>query len=163
MKLDFLVDNIKHHQVVITDEGDYESAKIINPNTDNDICVYYGYDDVDSYSVYFATNHHHCENEQDVLEIVLSYISGELNTIEFYTNGEPSFGGCIKTDVVKNLTPESLAECFSYRFKNLFDKVFKIRSWSGENDFSGRVVKCCEEYDLVMLPNADDTNIQSES
>ncbi len=151
MVLEFLADKYDNLEIQIITEDRVAIAVILNPHTDNNILVEYreNTDSCEEFTVRFATQHHRFADIVSVVNHIDKYIAGELFTIEFYKEGKSVFGGNVDSDVISEITAESIAQYFDYSSEDMVDMDFRVRSWFGNYDINGRVER--DEEDNIVL------------
>ena len=156
MRFDFIIKGFPNLKTDISYDG--ETITIFNPYSNNDIVVDYelftsvdGSDSFEQYTVNFSYQHRHFENESDVIEWIRSFTKDSLLAIEFFKGNENRFGGEISYSSISQLTHDIFVE--KYGYYNGFSECdnFKIRSWSGENDYDGIIYKNQENGTYIVL------------
>lgn len=142
-ELSFLSKYIAKYRIDISD--DLESAIIYNPISDENI--YIEYDKADESSPFllsFSFQHVHLTDKKSATEWIDEIISENLYTIEYFSNAKRLFGGEITAEELNVLSYEFLEQDTGYfgitKLFQIADR-FKVRGWSGKNDFDGQFVK----------------------
>lgn len=166
MKLDFLKERYHEYNVSVSagefgDGGEY--AHITAPDSDEIIKVYY--DPCDTYQPFmflYAYQHVHCCDEEQVIECINQYITGESACIEFFCyaeeNGEtvekPVFGGDISRELLDDLTVKKLrAQFYFVPKKTMYGCHFKVRSPIAKYNFDGRFETDEDGEPTIVLQN----------
>ena len=118
---------------------DGDLVEIINPFGCENIRVeYIPDDDFTPYIVYFAFQHCHMCDVEDIVEYIRDLIEGNRFSIEFFKNGARYFGGDIAAEDLKDLSYEILEQYSGYyglhKLKDLVDS-FKLRGWNPKDNF----------------------------
>ena len=118
-------------------DGDF--VEIINPfGCENIMVEYIPDDDFTPYIVYFAFQHCHMCDVEDIVEYICDLIEGKRFSIEFFKNGARYFGGDIVAEELKELSYEILEQYSGYyglhKLKDLVDS-FKLRGWNPKDNF----------------------------
>ena len=156
MKLDFIQKAFQSLKTEISQDG--ETITIFNQHFKDNIVIDYefyvstdGLDSFEQYTAAFSYQHRHFENEKDIIQWIENVIKGSLLAIEFFKGDENRFGGEISYSSVSQLTHDIFVE--KYGYYNGFSQCdnFKIRSWSGENDYDGIIYKNQEKGTYIVL------------
>ena len=114
-------------------------VEIINPFGGENIRVeYFPDDDFTPYIVYFAFQHCHMCDEEDVADYIMEIIDGNLFSIEFFNQGTRCFGGDISAEEWHDSSYECLSKCMEkWGIAKLLDYAdsFKLRGWYSEHNF----------------------------
>lgn len=120
-------------------QGKPPQVEILNPQGSNHIVVEYDPDDdYEPFTVFFAFQHRHMRDENDILQYVHEIICGNRFSIEYFREGKPRFGGEITAEALKDLSYEALErETGYYGSVRLIDcaDAFKVRGWNSASDF----------------------------
>lgn len=140
MKKDVFAFLVNHFSAYRIEQSKNETlAEIVNPLGGENIKVEYVPDDeFTPYIVYFAFQHCHMNDEEDIIEYISNIIDGNKFSIEFFKNGARYFGGDITAEVIKGLSYEALEQYSGYygprKLKDLVDS-FKLRGWNPKDNF----------------------------
>ena len=138
-KLNFLKEHFSSYEVKLSEDG--KSAAIINPFGKENIEVrHVPEDDFTPYIVYFAFQHAHICDEENVIEYINEIIDGNVLSIEFFRNGARCFGGDISPEELKDLSYTALAQSMrAWGIMNLKDRAdsFALRGWRDNHNFDG--------------------------
>ncbi len=154
--LSFLSRYISKYRVDVSD--DLESAVIYNPNGQDHL--YIEYDRADSvcpYMLTFSFQHVHETDEASAAKWVDGILNEKIFSIEYFVGEDSCLGGQISALDLSNLSYEFLEQYAGYfGRKKLFHMVdsFKVRGWTGKNDFDGCLVKKDGEIHIEMKPRA---------
>lgn len=145
---DFLVNRFSSYQIDVSKDG--MLVEIINPFYKENIRVEYDSDnEFTSFIVYFAFQHCHMNDEDDIIEYINDIINGNKLSIEFFRDETRCFGGDISAQEIKELSYESLEQYSGYfglcKLKDLVDS-FKLRGWDP-----------ADNVDAVLVINEDET------
>ena len=156
MRFDFIIKAFPNLTIEMSRDG--ETITILNPYSNSNIIVDYeffvstdGLDSFEQYTTQFSYQHRHFENEKDIIQWIENVIKDSLLAIEFFKGDENRFGGEISYSSVSQLTHDIFVEKNGYY--NGFSQCdnFKIRSWSGENDYDGIIYKNQEKGTYIVL------------
>ena len=95
------------------------------------------------FTVMFSFQHRHIKDEKGVIEYITDIINENIFPIEFFKNDERRFGGDVTAQELKDLSYEKLEQKTGYYGSTkLIDcaDAFKIRGWSGKNNFDATLV-----------------------
>ena len=140
MKKDVFAFLVNHFSAYRIEQSKNETlAEIVNPLGGENIKVEYVPDDeFTPYIVYFAFQHCHMNDEEDIIEYISNIIDGNKFSIEFFKNGARYFGGDITAEEIKGLSYEALEQYSGYygsrKLKDLVDS-FKLRGWNPKDNF----------------------------
>ena len=137
----FLNNHFSSYEIIYLESKD--SIEIVNPFCEDNIVVDYDPADPTPFRVMFSFQHRHIEDETGVVEYATDIIDENVFAIEFFKNGERRFGGDITSRELKDLSYEKLEEKTGYYGSTkLIDcaDAFKIRGWSGKNNFDATLV-----------------------
>ena len=114
-------------------------VEIINPFGGENIRVeYLPDDDFTPYIVYFAFQHCHMCDEEDIVDYINNIINRQLFSIEYFNNGTRCFGGDITAEELVDLSYEKLEQNTGYygitKLKDCADS-FKLRGWHSDDNF----------------------------
>ena len=134
---DFLIHHFSSYQIEFSKNGTL--AEIINPfGIDNIRVEYVPDDEFTPFIVYFAFQHCHMNDEEDIVDYICDLIDGNRCCIEFFKNGTRHFGGDISAEELINLSYEGLEQYSGYfglhKLINLADS-FKVRGWNPKDNF----------------------------
>lgn len=139
-RLLFLSHHFASYEIQFSKDGDF--AEIKNPSHAENIKVeYVPDDDFTPYIVYFAFQHCHMCDEEDVLEYINEVMSENKFSIEFFCNETRRFGTDINAKELSELSYETLEKEIGYwgitKLKDVAN-VFKVRGWNAEKSFDAR-------------------------
>ena len=137
----FLINHFSSHEIIYSESKD--SVEIINSFGQDNIVVDYDVADPTPFMVEFSFQHRHIEDETGVIEYITDIINENIFPIEFFKNGEKRFGGDITSQELEDLSYENLKQKTGYYGSTkLIDcaDAFKIRGWSGKNNFDATLV-----------------------
>ena len=137
----FLTNHFSSYEIIYLESKD--SVEIVNPFGKDNIIVYYYPADPTPFIVEFSFQHRHIEDETGVIEYITDIINENIFPIEFFKNGEKRFGGDITSQELEDLSYENLEQKTGYYGSTkLIDcaDAFKIRGWSGKNNFDATLV-----------------------
>ena len=137
----FLTNHFSSYEIIYLESKD--SVEIVNPFGKDNIIVYYYPADPTPFIVEFSFQHRHIEDETGVIEYITDIINENIFPIEFFKNGEKRFGGDITSQELEDLSYENLKQKTGYYGSTkLIDcaDAFKIRGWSGKNNFDATLV-----------------------
>ena len=137
----FLTNHFSSYEIIYLESKD--SVEIVNPFGKDNIIVDYDPADPTPFMVEFSFQHRHIEDENGVIEYITDIINENIFPIEFFKNGEKRFGGDITSQELEDLSYENLKQRTGYYGSTkLIDcaDAFKIRGWSGKNDFDATLV-----------------------
>ena len=137
----FLINHFSFYEIIYLESKD--SIEIVNPFGKDNIVVDYDPADPTPFMVMFSFQHRHIEDETGVVEYATDIIDENVFAIEFFKNGERRFGGDIISRELKDLSYEKLEQITGYYGSaKLIDcsDAFKIRGWSGKNNFDATLV-----------------------
>lgn len=88
------------------------------------------------YIVEFATQHRHFDedDEDDIIDYILSVLEDKVLPIEFYSDGKRRFGGEIKAEALNTLSVAYLTQQYGFISDRLPTFDYEIHSWSGKYD-----------------------------
>ena len=136
-RFDLLTKQFSAYEMKLSKTGDL--VEIINPFCCENIRVeYVPDDDFTPYIVYFAFQHCHMCDEEDIVDYINEIINGNLFSIEFFNHGTHCFGGDISAAELDDLSYERLAQYMkTWGINNLLDYAnsFKLRGWHGNYNF----------------------------
>ena len=122
-------------------EDNTEYAKIINEEFDDIIEIFYYPDDYYEYYFYFATQHRHTSDKDEFIQIIKSFVNAEKAAIEFYINGNNSFGGEIEISLLDNISYETIRQYSGYQNIDMSEYTFEVRAWNKKYCFDGSFKK----------------------
>ncbi len=98
---------------------------------------------MEEYTVCFATQHLHisANTENALIDVISKFASAAIAAIEFYVNGRNCFGGQIETNLLSNITYDSLCEYFGYPNYDISHLTFQVYAWDKEYCFEGSFKK----------------------
>ena len=136
-KLSFLLKYFSSYEIRFTEDGDF--AEIINPfYTENVKVEYIADDDFNPFIVYFAFQHCHMCDEEDIVEYINEIVNENKFSIEFFKNGKRRFGSDITAQELERLSYEKLEQHTGYwgitKLKQMAD-AFKVRGWNPNRNF----------------------------
>ena len=142
-ELNFLPEHFSDYQINIV-EDPWLQAKIINPfGKDNILVDYISDDDHTPYIVRFEYHHCHLEDEQEVVKYIEDIVNEKIFSIGFFKGEADCLGEEISTCLGGEVSAQEL-KGVSYKklkkyigCKDITKYFFKIRGWSGNNDFDG--------------------------
>ena len=155
-ELSFLASYISKYRVDLSDA--LESAVIYNPNGKDHL--YIEYDKTDSFSPYmlsFSFQHVHVTDRESAAEWVDSILNERIFSIEFFIGENRCFGSEINASDLDRLSYEFLEKYTGYFGREKLFRIannFKVRGWSGENDFDGYFVQKDDEIHIRIVPKA---------
>lgn len=130
-RFDFLTKHFSSYEIKFSKDGSL--VEIINPFYNENVKVeYIPDDDFTPYIVYFAFQHCHMCDEEDIVEYINDIIDGNVFSIEFFNNGARCFGGDITAAELNDLSYETLARYMeSLGVAKMIDYAnsFKLRGW----------------------------------
>ena len=139
---DFLKEIEGRYPVTVEQREDVKFIAIRSTENGNYIGI--EKDDYGEYIVFFATQHWHICDPEDVQECIINILNDEALPIEFYDeNGKDCFGGDITRTDFAALSMEKLNKRFGF-FAGRKEYLAEIRSWSGRYD-----VERCALSELV--------------
>lgn len=130
-------------------EDNTEYAKIINKEFNDIIEIFYYPDDYYKYYFYFATQHRHTSDKDEFIQIIKSFINAEKAAIEFYINGNNSFGDEIEISLLDNISYETLRQYYGYQNIDMSEYTFEVRAWNKKYCFNGSFIK--NDYDKISI------------
>ncbi len=149
--LSFLSKYIPLYRVDVSD--DLHSAVIYNPSSEEHLYVEYDNSDESwPYTLSFSFQHVHLIDERDAEEWIDEFLNEESFAIEYFMGEERKLGGQISADELKNLSYELLEDDTGYYAMTKLYEVadrFKLRGWSGKNDFDGFFVERDGEIQII--------------
>ncbi len=154
--LSFLTSYISKYRIDISD--DLESAIIYNPN--GEYHLYIEYDKADSFSPYmlsFSFQHVHETDQESAAKWVDSILNEKIFSIEYFIGKNRCLGGQISASDLSNLSYEFLEKYAGYFGRtNLFYMVdnFKVRGWTGKNDFDGYLTQKDDGIHIEIVSKA---------
>ena len=156
MRFDFIIKAFPNLKIEMSRDG--ETITILNPYSNSNIIVDYelfvrtdGLDSFEQYTTQFSYQHRHFENENDVIEWIKIIVNDSLLAIEFFKGDENRFGGEISCSSVSQLTYDVFVEEYGYYMGITQCDNFKIRSWSGENDYDGSIFSSKEKGTYIIM------------
>ena len=141
MHLSFLKELFPQYAVELYAKNNSEWAEIKNPEFEDVIKIYYTPEDFDVYCLVFATQHAHIPEKELLTEYATAFANAETAAIEFYENGNNVFGGDIETNLLDDLTYNSLRNYFGYLSIDIRNLTFRVRAWDKKYCFDGKFVK----------------------
>jgi len=130
------------YQTRVTSDGDTFSFVILNPNQNSDIVVDNTSGFENELTFYFSYQHAHFgENINALMEYIDLFLTDTSAAIEFFQNGERSFGGDISLHGIDLLSIDYISRKFGYKPSNLVGLSYKVRTWSGGNDLDAIIVE----------------------
>ena len=145
MKKDVFAFLVNHFSAYRIEQSKNETlAEIVNPLGGENIKVEYVPDDeFTPYIVYFAFQHCHMCDEEDIADYMNDIIDGKVFSIEFFNKGTRCFGGDITAAELDSLTYETLTKYIeSWGISNLLDYAdsFKLRGWHSNYNFDAELI-----------------------
>lgn len=137
----FLTNHFSSYEIIYLESKD--SVEIVNPFGKDNIIVDYDPADPTPFMVEFSFQHRHIEDENGVIEYINDIVNEKVFSIEFFKDGERHFGGDITAQELKDLSYEKLEQKTGYYGSTkLIDyaDAFKIRGWSGNDNFDATFV-----------------------
>ena len=138
-RFDFLRNQYSAYEIKSSQDGN--ALKIVNPFGGESIIVEYVPDDeYTPYIVYFAFQHCHMNDEENILEYINDIIAGKIFSIEFFNQGNLCFGGDITIEDLQHLSYDFLVN--HWGFPELLDRAdaFKVRGW-----------RCSDNLDAIFV------------
>ncbi len=134
MNFDFICEKFSNYEIEHFEDHIY----IKKQGFTEPIKVFYE-TDMEAYTICFATQHLHVSaNAESVLiDVISKYASAVMAAIEFYINGKNCFGGQIETNLLSNITYDSLREYFGYSDSDISHLTFQVYAWDKEYCFEG--------------------------
>ena len=159
MRFDFIIKAFPNLKIEMSHDG--ETITILNPYSNSNIIVDYeffvstdGLDSFEQYTTQFSYQHRHFENENDVIEWIKTIVDDSLLAIEFFEGDENRFGGEIPCSSVSQLTYDVFVKEHGYYMGITQCDNFKIRSWSGKNDYDGYIFSSKEKGTYIIMNKA---------
>ena len=118
---------------------DGSTVEIVNPFGNENIKVeYVTEDDFTTYIVFFAFQHCHMCDEEDVIDYINNIIDGKVFSIEYFNNGTRCLGGDITAEELRELSYDTLEQNTGYygitKLKDCADS-FKLRGWHSDCNY----------------------------
>ncbi len=152
MKFDSINKKFSDYEIERGNEQGVEYIAILKNGFREPIKVYYE-SDMQEYIVTFATQHLHISEDEDLIDIVSKFADASIAAIEFYENGKNSFGGQIETNLLENLSYDTLRIYFGYPHLDISQKTFRIYAWNKEYCFEGSFVKSASNTFKIIKKN----------
>lgn len=154
-RFDFLKKQFSSYEMKFSEDG--STAEIVNPFGNENVRVeYIPEDDFTPYIVFFAFQHCHMRDEEDIIDYVNSIIKGEVFSIEYFNNNTRCFGGDITAEELKGLSYATLEQNTGYygttKLKDCVDS-FKLRGWHSDYNFDAIFVT--DENGAVAIKKLD--------
>lgn len=140
MKFDYICKKFSDYEIERGNEQGVEYISIIKNGFREPIKVYYE-SDMQEYIVTFATQHLHIDEDDDLINVVSEFANATIAAIEFYENGKNIFGGQIETNLLENLSYDTLRTYFGYLHLDISQMIFRVYAWNKEYCFEGSFVK----------------------
>ncbi len=142
MNFDFIVEKFSNYEI----ERFEDHICIKKPGFTEPIKVFYE-TNVEEYTVCFATQHLHirADAESVLIDVIAKYANAVIAAIEFYVDGRNCFGGQIETNLLSNITYDSLREYFGYPNYDMSHLTFQVYAWDKEYCFEGSFKKTGSE------------------
>ena len=141
-RFDFLRKQFSSFEIKLSE--DCNTVEIVNPFGNENVKVeYVPEDDFTPYIVYFAFQHCHMCDEEDIADYMNDIIDGKVFSIEFFNKGTRCFGGDITAAELDSLTYETLTKYIeSWGISNLLDYAdsFKLRGWHSNYNFDAELI-----------------------
>ena len=153
MKLDFLCEIFSNYEIERCEEHGAECICIKNSNFNEPIKVCYELDDYNTYTVYFATQHLHITECDDLIDTIAKFANASIAAIEFYDNERNRFGGQIETKRLENLTYDTLRTYFGYPHLDISHLTFRVYTWDKKYCFEGSFVKVAPNIVKIIIKN----------
>jgi len=136
-RFDFLRKEFSSYEMKFSEGG--SSVEIINPFCNENVKVeYIPEDDFTPYIVYFAFQHCHMCDEEDIIDYINNIINGKVFSIEYFNNDTRCFGGDITAEELKDLSYDTLEQNTGYygitKLKDCANS-FKLRGWHSDHNF----------------------------
>lgn len=80
-------------------------------------------------------------DKDEFIQIIKSFINAEKAAIEFYINGNNSFGGEIEISLLDNISYETLRQYYGYQNIDMSEYTFEVRAWNKKYCFNGSFIK----------------------
>lgn len=100
-----------------------------------------GSDEFIQYNVYFANNHWHLYNINELLELIQNIINDQELSVLFFKSDKVSFGSGISIENYNKLSLNFLSECYGYSEEYLLEYDIEITSWNGTYDIPRKPTK----------------------
>lgn len=154
--LSFLANYLNKYRMDVSD--DLSSAIIYNPNTQDHL--YIEYDSADDFSPYmlsFSFQHIHESDHESAAKWIDAILNEKIFSIEFFCKEDRCLGGEINASDLDHLSYAFFEQYAGYfgrtKFIHMVDN-FKIRGWTGKNDFDGYFVQQHDGIHIELVPKA---------
>lgn len=141
MNFDFLQKHFPDCRIALKDIDGGTFAEVYASDEADPVKVFYEGVDHQPYTVCFAFQHIHCD-EEEAVGYIREFLTGEKSSIEFFLDDRPCFGGDIRKSDLENFSAEKLASLFgSYFTQGKYKFTIKVRSALPYNNFDGHFEK----------------------
>lgn len=140
MKFDSILKKFSDYEIEQGNELGVEYISIMKNGFCEPIKIYYELD-MSEYTVYFATQHLHIDEVDELIDAVSKFANASVAAIEFYENEKNRFGGQIETKFLENLTYDTLRTYFGYPNLDIGQMTFRVYAWNKKYCFEGLFVK----------------------
>ena len=150
-RLEFIAKRFSNHHISLSKDNNL--LEIFNPYGGENITVEYVPDDEwTPYILYFAFQHWHLNDEEDIIEHIIDIVEGNIFSIEFFENDIRRFGGDIEAQELQELSYETLEQYTGYygitKLKEIIDS-FKVRGWKTDANFDAKLI--IDEFGNVTI------------
>ena len=105
----------------------------------------------------FSFQHVHVTDRESAAEWVDGILNERILSIEFFVGENRCFGSEINASDLDRLSYEFLEKYTGFFGREKLFRIannFKVRGWSGENDFDGYFVQKDDEIHIRIVPKA---------
>ena len=141
MHFSFIKELFSEFDVNICLENGFETVYITNRHFEYPIVIHYFPEDHYTYLLEFATQHRDTSSKEDLIQYALSFANAEKAAIEFFKNGNRSFGGEIEVSLLDHITYDWIRNYYGYPHIDLSSYTFKVRAWNAKYCFDGHFKK----------------------
>lgn len=154
-RFDFLRKEFPSYKIKFSEDG--SMVEIVNPFGNENVRIeYVPEDDFTPYIVFFAFQHCHMCDEEDIIDYINDIINGKVFSIEYFYNDTRLFGGDITAEKLKDLSYDTLEQNTGYygiaKLKDCADS-FKLRGW--HNDYNFDAIFVTDESGSVTIKKLD--------
>lgn len=149
MKFDSICKKFSDYETERGNEQGVEYVSIMKKGFREPIKVYYELD-MQEYIVTFATQHLHIDEDDDLIDVISEFANASIAAIEFYENGKRSFGGQIETNLLENLSYDTLRTHFGYPNLDIRQMTFRVYAWDKKYCFEGSFVQTASDAVKIM-------------